>query len=60
MLNSHQYLRRQENLKKASGTSLVVQWIRIHLAAQWTGVQSPVPDLRPHMPQGQLGPGNNC
>ena len=34
-----------------SGTSLVVQWLRIHLAMQGTKVQSLVEELRSHMPQ---------
>ena len=31
--------------------SLVVQWLRIHLAMQGTQVQSPVGELRTHMPR---------
>ena len=36
------------------GTSLVVQWLRIHLPMQGTGVRSMVGELRSHMPCGQL------
>lgn len=32
------------------GTCLVVQWLRISLPMQGTQVQSPVRELRPHMP----------
>ena len=32
------------------GSSLVVQWLRIHLAMQGTQVQSLVRELRSHMP----------
>ena len=35
-----------------SGTSLVVQWLRIYLVMQGTWVQSLVRELRSHMPQG--------
>ena len=35
---------------RARGTSLVVQWLRIHLAMQGTQVRSPVGKLRSHMP----------
>ena len=34
-----------------AGTSLVVQWLRIHLAMHGTWVQSLVGELRSHMPQ---------
>ena len=34
------------------GTSLVVQWLRIHLPTQGTWVQSLVEELRSHMPRG--------
>ena len=34
-----------------TGTSLVVQWLRIHLAVQGTRVQSLVGELRSHMPR---------
>ena len=34
------------------GTSLVVQWLRIHLPMQGTWVQSLVEELRSHMPRG--------
>ena len=33
-----------------SGTSLVVQWLRIHLAMHGTQVQSLVKELRSHRP----------
>ena len=33
-----------------SGTSLVVQWLRVSLAMQGTWVQSLVRELRSHMP----------
>ena len=33
-------------------TSLVVQWLRIHLPTQGMWVQSLVSELRPHMPRG--------
>ena len=36
--------------KKITGISLVVQWLRIHLAMQGTQVQSLVGELRSHMP----------
>ena len=36
----------------SSGTSLVVQWLRIWLPVQGTWVQSLVLELRSHMPQG--------
>ena len=36
-----------------SGTSLVVQWLRILLAMQETWVQSLDGELRSHMPQGK-------
>ena len=36
-----------------SGTSLVVQWLRILCAMQETWVQSLDGELRPHMPQGR-------
>ena len=34
-------------------TSLVVQWLRLHLPVQGVQVQSLVGELRSHMPQGQ-------
>ena len=34
-------------------TSLVVQWLRLHLSVQGVWVWSLVGELRPHMPQGQ-------
>ena len=34
------------------GTSLVVQWLRIHLPMQGTWVRSLIGELRSHMPQG--------
>ena len=39
-----------------SGTSLVVQWLRIHLAMQGIQVQPLIEEVRPHMAQGQLNP----
>ena len=45
-----------ENIKEfiviEDGTSLVVQWLRIHLAMQGTLVQSLVGALRSHTPRG--------
>ena len=41
-------------LKVLLGTSLVVQWLRIHPARQGTWVQSLVGELRAHMLWGQL------
>ena len=38
------------------GTSLVVQWLRIHLPRQETRVQSLVGELRSHMPWGAAKP----
>ena len=38
--------------KILSGTSLVVQWLRIHLPMQGTWVRSLVGELRSHMPWG--------
>ena len=35
------------------GTSLVVQWLRLHLPMQGVWVQSLVAELRSHMPPGQ-------
>ena len=35
-----------------TGTSLVVQWLRIHLPTQGMWVQSLVSELRLHMPRG--------
>ena len=35
----------------AKGTTLVVQWLKIHLATQGIWVQSLVGELRSHMPQ---------
>ena len=43
------------NLKTESGTSLVVQWLRICLSTQGTQVQAPVGKLRSHMPQNSQG-----
>ena len=40
-------------LKKELGTSLVVQWIRLHLPMQGVRVQSLVGELRSHVPRGQ-------
>ena len=37
---------------KKEGTSLVIQWLRIHLATQGTPVPSLVGELRSHMPRG--------
>jgi len=39
--------------KKQTGTSLVVQWLRLSLPVQRVGVQSLVGELRCHMPSGQ-------
>ncbi|XP_059752342.1 D-aminoacyl-tRNA deacylase 1 isoform X2 [Balaenoptera ricei] len=39
-------------LKYLPGTSLVVQWLRIHLPVQGTRVQSLVGELRSHVPRG--------
>ena len=36
--------------KSTNGSSLVIQWLRIRLAMQRTGVQSLVRELRSHMP----------
>ena len=36
--------------KKRRGTSLVVQWLRIHLPMPEMEVQSPVRELRSHVP----------
>ena len=38
--------------EKISGTSLVVQWLRIHLLMQGTRIWSLVEELRSHMPRG--------
>ena len=35
-----------------SGTSLVVRWLRIHLATQETWIRSLVQELGSHTPQG--------
>ena len=40
-----------------SGTSLVVQWLRICLVMQGIGVRALVEELRSHMPVEQLSPG---
>ena len=37
------------NLKYDTGTSLVVQWLRIHLAMQGSWIQSLAEELRSHM-----------
>ena len=39
-------------LESNRGTSLVVQWQRIHLTTQGTRVRSLVRELRSHMPRG--------
>ena len=39
-----------------AGTSLVVQWLRIHLVMQETQVRSLVEELRSHIPWDQLNP----
>ena len=39
-------------IKVITGTSLVVQWLRIHLPMQGTWVQSLVGELRSHKPLG--------
>ena len=36
--------------KHYKGTSLVIQWLRIHLETQGTEVQSLITELRSHMP----------
>ena len=41
-----------ETLTDTTGTSLVVQWLRIRLPMQGTRVQSLVGELRSHMTQG--------
>ena len=41
---------------KPRKTSLVVQWMRIRLPMQGTGVQSLVGELRSHMSQGRESP----
>ena len=38
---------------EAAGTSLVVQWVRLHLTMQGMRVRSLVGEQRPHMPCGQ-------
>ena len=40
------------NKKGRVGTSLVVQWLRIHLPMQGTQVQPLAEELRSHMPRG--------
>ena len=40
-------------LKGILGTSLVVQWLKLHLLMHGVLVQSLVGDLRSHMPRGQ-------
>ena len=35
------------------GTSLALQWLRLHLPVQGLWVQSQVRELRPHVPRGQ-------
>ena len=37
--------------KSGRGTSLLVQWLRIHLPMQWIQVRCLVAELRSHMPQ---------
>ena len=39
-------------IEGTSGTSLIVQWLRICLAKEGIGVQSLVKELRFHLPQG--------
>ena len=39
------------DLKTDEGTSLVVQWLRIHLAMQGLQVQSPVREQKSHILQ---------
>ena len=41
--------RRKASEEAKPGTSLVAQWLRIHLPMQGTWVQSLVSKLRPHM-----------
>ena len=36
-----------------TGTSLAIQWLRLHLSMQGVQVQSLVRELRYHMPHGQ-------
>ena len=53
MLIEVNWLYKVTKLKSGSaGTSLVVQWLRIHLPMQGTQVQSLVWELRSHMPRG--------
>lgn len=40
--------------KEVMGTSLVLRWLRIHLATQGMRVQSMVGELRSHTPRGNL------
>ena len=41
-----------DTFRKANwGTSLVVQWLRICLATQWTPLQSLLGELRSHIPR---------
>ena len=40
-------------IRPNSGTSLVVQWLRLHHSTWWMQVQSLVGKLRSHMPWGQ-------
>ena len=40
-------------IKKSTGNSLVVQWLRLHFPMHQGRVQSLVGDLRSHMPRGQ-------
>ena len=44
------------SIKNTDGTSLVVQWLRIHLPIQGTQVRSLVQELRSHMPQYNWAP----
>ena len=41
---------REIHIKRTNGTSLVVQWLRIHLPVQGTWVLSLIGELRSHMP----------
>ena len=43
-------------IRNTGGTSLVVQWLRIHLPIQGTRVRSLVQELRSHMPQCNWAP----
>ena len=48
--------RRLRHHNKSCGTSLVIQWLRIHLSMQGMCIGSLVGELRPHILAGLLSP----